>query len=306
MLKTQKKLWLVIFTCAVYRAVHFDVVDAISTTTFLKALGRFIAKYRRPCVIYSDNGTNFKGAVNLFKKLNWTMITKNDGTTMIEWKFNVSTASWWGGFWERLIRTAKELIRRTLGMAQVTKKEFERLMATVQEVMNGRPLTYLSEDPNDLEPLTPNMFLHPYGNVSFPEADNITGDKLRFRYEYAQSLKKELRNRWRQEYLGMLVHKIQKPTRKLVNGELVVVSQDGKKRHEWNLARILELIPGKDGVCRVARIKTKDGDYMRPVQRLHPLEMNHKADKPEVDEIKTRYGRLIKRPARLGNQIVAE
>ncbi len=61
---------------------------------------------------------------------------------------------------------------------------------------------------------------------------------------------------------------------------------DKKKRLEWNLAKIIDLFPGKDNESRVARIKTATGELTRPFQRLVPLEVKASDtqfyDKPEV------------------------
>ncbi|GFT01927.1 integrase catalytic domain-containing protein [Trichonephila clavipes] len=63
-----------LFTCAVYRALHLELVNALSSDAFLLALRRFIARRRRPRIIYCDNGTNFRGAFNDFEKLDWHKI----------------------------------------------------------------------------------------------------------------------------------------------------------------------------------------------------------------------------------------
>jgi len=62
------KAWICIFTCAVYRAVHFELASTLSTQGFLEYLRRFIARRGRPSIIYSDNGTNFTGAANALNK----------------------------------------------------------------------------------------------------------------------------------------------------------------------------------------------------------------------------------------------
>lgn len=51
-----QKAYIYLFTCAVYRAVHLELVTSLSTEGFLEALRRFIARRGRPSVIYSDNG----------------------------------------------------------------------------------------------------------------------------------------------------------------------------------------------------------------------------------------------------------
>ncbi|GBM79836.1 hypothetical protein AVEN_127151-1 [Araneus ventricosus] len=44
------------------------------------------------------------------------------------------------------------------------------------------------------------------------------------------------------------------------------------------LIGLLEVYPEKDGVPRVARIRTSQGEKIRPFQRLYPLEMSAKTD----------------------------
>jgi hypothetical protein len=58
-LKTGEKVYIVLFTCAVYRCVHLDIVASISIESFLNVLERFFNTRGRPVTIYSDNGTNF-------------------------------------------------------------------------------------------------------------------------------------------------------------------------------------------------------------------------------------------------------
>ncbi|GFW81638.1 integrase catalytic domain-containing protein [Trichonephila clavipes] len=73
-LKTGEKLWITLFTCTVYHALHLELVNALSSDAFLLALRRFIARRGRPRIIYCDNGTNFRGAFNDLAKLDWHKI----------------------------------------------------------------------------------------------------------------------------------------------------------------------------------------------------------------------------------------
>jgi hypothetical protein len=81
------------FTCAVYRAIHLELVNSFSTKGFLLGL-RFIACRRHPKVIYSDNGTNFVGTDNLFKTIDWAAVEVDACVWRIQWKFNPPTAAW--------------------------------------------------------------------------------------------------------------------------------------------------------------------------------------------------------------------
>ncbi|GFY48919.1 integrase catalytic domain-containing protein [Trichonephila inaurata madagascariensis] len=74
--KGGQKSWIVFFTCATYRAVHLELTSSLSTEAFLLLLRRFIARRGRPRVIYSDNGTNFRGAQGELRGIVWEKILK--------------------------------------------------------------------------------------------------------------------------------------------------------------------------------------------------------------------------------------
>jgi len=118
-LKCGKKVWVVIYTCAAYRGVFLDVVSSISSEEFLESLEKFTLSIGRPSTMYSDNGTNFVGARNLKKKVNYAKLEAKE----INWILNPPTAAWWGGWWERLVRTMKDLLKRMIGQAKLTRRE---------------------------------------------------------------------------------------------------------------------------------------------------------------------------------------
>ena len=317
-LKNKMKAWVVIFTCAVYRGVHLEMVTSLSTEDFLLALNRFISRRGRPSTIYSDNGTNFVGAANLFAKLDWSNIMERTRCHRIQWIFNPPSAAWWGGWWERLVRTLKDLLKRTLGRDRLNAVQLETCLCDIEATMNCRPLTYVTECPKDLIPLTPQMFLSDIHKTDFPEEECIDADKLRRRYRGLGNLKEELRSRFRKEYLAQLVHRGKSGKVAEFNiGDVVLVGSDNKKRQDWPIARISELIKGSDGNVRLARIKTPTGDFMRPLQRLYPLEVgtkdqiptpiickknvvpDHKQPVKHDQCVKTRSGRAIRKPDRL-------
>ncbi|XP_049871777.1 uncharacterized protein LOC126370796 [Pectinophora gossypiella] len=75
-LRSGDKAWIVLFTCATYRAVHLEVVETLSTGDFLMALRRFVARRGRVEQLFSDNGTNFRGLDNAFSSLDWDEIQR--------------------------------------------------------------------------------------------------------------------------------------------------------------------------------------------------------------------------------------
>ncbi|UYV76242.1 hypothetical protein LAZ67_13003148 [Cordylochernes scorpioides] len=316
-LKNGQKIWITLFTCAVYRAVHLELVEGLDATNFIMALERFIHRRGRPVKIYSDNGTNFKRTNRLFTNLNWDKIARYSCDKQIRWIFIPPSAPWWGGWWERLVRLVKDLLRRTLGTNRVNYVQLETLICHVEAIINTRPLTYISETEDDLIPITPQMFIqNNFG--SFDESHELSPDNTRQHFRKLQQIKKELKERFHKEYLAMLVQKGNETEgRRFLPGEVVLIGRDDQKRIFWPLGRILELYPGKDGRERVARVRTATGEFVRPLKRLFSLELGSDISRevrlPKTEGIKaqeistdgeqsilTRSGREVKKPTRLG------
>ncbi|GFT55999.1 integrase catalytic domain-containing protein [Trichonephila clavipes] len=220
-----------------------------------------IKKWRgRPRTIYCDNGTNFRGAFNDLSKLNWSKIVEETRTPKILWKFIPPTAAWWGGWWGKVGPHCKELLKRTLGRSVLKYDELYTVLCDCESIINCRPLTYVSENPEELIPLTPSMFLISNKNSNIEDIEELNSNSLNKRIKYRSKLLKDLRQRFRNEYLSQLIQKHnEKESRDPQIGEVVLVGDDNKKRLFWALAKIIELIPGRDGKIRTVRLKTQHG-----------------------------------------------
>ncbi|GBO45553.1 hypothetical protein AVEN_65043-1 [Araneus ventricosus] len=86
-LENIEKVWIALFTCGVYRAIHLELVRSLSYDSFNLAMRRVIARRGRPKTIYFDNGTNFKGSCNELSKLDWNQIQREDNLERMSWKF---------------------------------------------------------------------------------------------------------------------------------------------------------------------------------------------------------------------------
>lgn len=149
------KAWICLFTCAVYRAVHLELLSSLSSETFLQGLRRFVARRGRPAIIYSDNGSIFVGTSNDLRSVDWNKIVQYSSLKKMEWKFIPPAAPWWGGFWERLIGVMKQILRKVLGKALLTYEEMSTVLCDTESVINSRPLTYISDSDSELLPLSP-------------------------------------------------------------------------------------------------------------------------------------------------------
>jgi len=125
----------------------------------------------------------------------------------------------------------KDLLKRILGRSRVSYDELRTCIATAAAVMNDRPLTTVTEDTEDLTPLTPAMFLKGLPRNCLPELENVQAEGIQQEYKRVVTLKKELQERFRKEYLGLLIQtaKAKKPSSPKV-GDVVIIGADNKKR----------------------------------------------------------------------------
>jgi hypothetical protein len=65
--RRREKRWCCLFTCLTIRAVHLEVTFSMDSDSFLCAFFRFVARRGVPHDVYSDNGTNFVGALDNFQ-----------------------------------------------------------------------------------------------------------------------------------------------------------------------------------------------------------------------------------------------
>ena len=77
----------------------------------------------------------------------------------IKWCFNPPYGSHFNGIWERCIRTARKILQALLREQVTDDESLSPVICEVKSRMNSRPITVVSSDPNDSEPLTPNHLL---------------------------------------------------------------------------------------------------------------------------------------------------
>ncbi|GFW90490.1 integrase catalytic domain-containing protein [Trichonephila clavipes] len=271
-----RKSYVSLFTCAVTRAVHLELVSDMSTKCFLLALRRFLARRGNCKVIYSDNARTFKAAerelayfANILKDSEFQ--SKDKG---IHWKFIVERAPWWGGFYERLVKTIKDPLRKILGRALLTFEELSTILSEVEVIVNHRPLTYVENDPGEPEPLTPAHFLElGYGDSKYPihfiELIDATTAKESYkkRKTYRTLLLKQLWRRWKEQYLLQLktANHFKTPSvhRNLKLNDVVLVEGNVKSKLLWELGIIKEIFIGRDYNVRSCLVKTFKGLFKK-------------------------------------------
>ena len=272
------KRWCCLFTCMNTRAVHLELVQSMGTDDFIMCLRRFINRRGEVTEIRCDRGSNFVGAERELREgleeWNQQQIDSELLQRGCKWIFQPPTASSMSGVWERLVRHAKTVIKAILGVQVVTEPVLQTLLTEVERVLNGRALTANSDDPNDLQPLTPAHFLMQRKSICLPPGVFEKADQYRRKWKKVQLLADLFWKRWVREYLPTLQirGKWRKALPNLKRNALVLLVDDNVPRGHWNLGRVLEVYPGPDGMVRTVKVKTKDSVFIRPIQKLCLLE----------------------------------
>jgi len=287
----EQKVYICLFTCATSRAVHLEVVTDLSTTTFLLAFRRFVARRSLPQVMMSDNATTYTSAAEELRELLSSQEIKTVlGREGVTWRFIPKKAPWFGGYWERLIGLTKMAIKKTLGRAHINLMTLQTIVAEVEMILNDRPLTYVSGDLSDPEPLTPAHLLHGRRLTRLPHELTTVEDLQDPSYQEAEKIKRDAKTqaillqhfakRWRHEYLTSL-REFHRPSNKggqqVKIGDVVLVHDDCP-RINWKMAVIESVVTGNDGGVRSANIRTRSGVTNRPVTKLYPLEVTDSDD----------------------------
>ena len=281
-----EKCYICIFVCFATKAVHIELALDMSTESFLNAFKRFVARRGLPENVYSDNGSNFVGAAREMTEL-YNLLNKSESQETvlryaskerINWHFIPPYALHQGGLWEAGIKSAKSHLLCVTKDTKLRFEELQTLTTQVEGILNSRPITTISSDPNDLVPLTPGHFLIGDSLTSYPEPtlENIPSNRLS-RWQHVEQLRQHLWRRWIQEYL----HQWQQRSKWFTEenqpklGEIVVLQEENLPPLSWSLGLIEQLHPGEDGIVRVVSVRTSKGFYKRPISKVCKLPIDN-------------------------------
>ena len=267
--QANNKRWAALFICMSTRAVHIEVLETMTSSSFVNALRRLVAVRGKVKTIRSDQGTNFTGA---------EVTAKSMGIT---WRFNPPHSSHMGGLWERAIGMSRRILDSMLtdpaNLGTLTHEVLVTLMAEVAAILNSRPITTVSGDSEDPMVLSPALLLthknfdssgqEPCGNIDIK-------DIYRDQWKRVQYLSQLFWTKWKRDYLATLQsrQKWQESARNVAKGDIVLLKDKTLCRGEWPLARVTETVPSEDGKVRKVTVKVfKNGQsrlYERPVTEV--------------------------------------
>ena len=190
-----------------------------------------------------------------------------------EWRFIVERSPWRSGWWERLLRSVKEPLRKVLGKALLSYQELATVLSRIEAVINSSPLTTVSDDVRDLTPITPGHLALEGALYCLLDEVSTHEGTTRQRYLYQQKHLTHFWQRWRGQYLHQLSVRYKRVCEQLAIKieDVLLISEDNVSRGKWPMGRVERLVPGKDGLVRTVTLKIQKGRLRRPVQRLHRL-----------------------------------
>lgn len=302
-----RKNYILLITCAVTRAIHLELVPSLSLSDFMLAFRRFVSRRGLPSIVYSDNAKTFVGAPQ--------EILKYFGTFGLDWRYIAPRAPWWGGFYERMVKGVKSSLKKTIQRRSLSRAELETILFEIEACINSRPLTS-TDDEAVLEGdiLTPNHFLIGRSCFILPGESPTTlssgKSDLTERYRHKGTFLDHYWKIWSREYIRNLPQVRSSPRGLgLKEGTLVLIREDNTPRLLWPIGFVKRMILGRDGLPRTYEVSTSKGIFIRPVQRLHSLELESPALQTEIDptiEIRNDSGDKVSKQIRSKNTHVIQ
>lgn len=133
------KAYMVLFTCAVIRAIHLELCRII-----LMAFRRFVSRRGLPSVVYAHNGLAFDAASHelkaAYRLLHSFQVQDYCSTNHITCKFIAEhSRPWLGGFSEWMIQPVKCCLQKTLGKGCFHFEQLATILTPVENAIYPRP-----------------------------------------------------------------------------------------------------------------------------------------------------------------------
>ncbi|XP_023953383.2 uncharacterized protein LOC112057126 [Bicyclus anynana] len=278
--KTDKR-WIALYTCLTTRAVHLEIAKTLSADNMILTLRRMISRRGKPKILYSDNGTNFVGA-NKELQLEYGKMIEKTEEKGIKWKFIPPGAPHMGGAWERLVRSVKTALITTLNTRRPQEDILHTLLLEAEHLINSRPITEISLDPDDQESLTPNHFLIGRSSGTYRMGDFTDHELIGpATWKTVQRLADHFWKRWLIEYLPTITPRYNTQQNGFLNptvGDIVIIVDHSLPRGSWPKGEIITTYPGPDGKTRIVDVRTTAGILKRPASRLVKISQSSSLD----------------------------
>ena len=93
--ENRSKAYCCLFTCASTRAVHLELTESLTITSFLQAFRRFVSRIGLPAKLLTDNAETFKSSsVDVNKISRSSEVKQYLANSQVDWQFIMERAPW--------------------------------------------------------------------------------------------------------------------------------------------------------------------------------------------------------------------
>ena len=286
------KAYILIAVCQQSKAINLETCVSLDTDHLLYALTAMASSVGTPEEVTSDNGSQFLKAAKLIAaaddrwsvknrldKIDWPKVRAETAKLGIrKWNFSMPYAPQENGLAESMVKLAKEQLAAQLQGRTLPLAAFQACLKRAQMSINDRPLAVVETRGNE-QVLTPNHFL--FGRYTAPLVAEDDESVLHFVKQYKEVVRvhQNFVEAWKEKCLENM-HKRKKWQSFKDNvrvGQVVLVTLDDKKRHDWPLARILKINQDPQGRVRDVVVGIRDpktnelSEMGRNIRQLVPL-----------------------------------
>ncbi|XP_069193688.1 uncharacterized protein [Procambarus clarkii] len=175
--------------------------------------------------------------------------------------------------------------KKNLHGQKINLTELQTLVVEIEAQVNNRPLTYLTEDFSQREPLSPSHLIHggllspliSLGDEDPADPVCVKASDLVESYRHLSRVIEKWNEVWTREYLTALreyhygaaspYNKVQ-----LKPGDLVLVDSDGP-RSGWPIGKIVDIHLDRHGILRIVKVQCRGTTTLKTLEKLVPKEL---------------------------------
>ena len=249
------KVYAVLFVCSATRAISIEVCEDASAKSCMFSFQRHTARYGTPSVVYTDNGTNFRGAERMVRE-QLQLWNNNQSNWVrkwptISWRFSPPYAPTWNSAVESMVKVFKTHLRQLMAElpSLLPREEFETICVQAASYMSRRPLGMVEEKGME-EPITPAHFLLS-GNAflgMIPTTMDTEGEvSPQVRKNMLDAINEKLWDRLQKEFV-LEQHRVSSNDNENIQiGDVVQFYHPDRPTGLWPLALVSDIIEGRDG-----------------------------------------------------------
>ena len=276
--RVSMKVWGVVFCCMASRALHIDLVNSLSTESFLMAYQRFTAIRGHPTKVWSDPGTNFVGAKSLLEDLysflgsqympNLEEYAVKNGTSWT-WKVLPADSPHRNGAAEAAVKITKRALQSLSTQANLTFSEFLTALQMAANLANERPIDARVQSREDrVQYVTPNSLL--LGRAS-QTGDLKSFDFQNYPYKRLREIQTQVNEFWKawSQLAGpnlFVRSKWHTAERNVSVGDIVWLCDQNALRGQFRLGRVVTVSSDPKGIVRDAEVLVTTGSCVS----VHP------------------------------------